>query len=92
MPKLIIVNQCATATIGRRDMRVCPRNSRSNVTVRAPGLSVRFSGAPTLNRATICATARTSSETPMTVMTTQITAATIWRADMGPSLDGATGR
>ena len=43
-PKLIIVNQCATATTGRRDMRVWPRNSRSSVTVRAPLSSVRSSG------------------------------------------------
>ncbi len=28
-PKLTIVNQCATATTGSRDMRVWPRNSRS---------------------------------------------------------------
>ena len=40
-PKLTIVNQCATATTGSRDIRVCPRNSRTSVTVRAPLSSVR---------------------------------------------------
>ena len=45
-PNATIVNQCATATSGSRDIRVCPRNSRTNVVVRAAGWSVRTSGGP----------------------------------------------
>ena len=33
-PNETIVNQCATATTGSRDIRVCPRNSRNSVTHR----------------------------------------------------------
>ena len=35
------VNQCATATTGRRDMRVWPRNSLASVHERARGASLR---------------------------------------------------
>ncbi len=42
-------NQCANATIGRRDMRLCPKNSRATVSTRRPGWLVRIrSGWPVL--------------------------------------------
>ncbi len=86
-PKLIIVNQCATATTGSRDIRVCPRNSRNNVTVRAPLSPVRVgSGWPSRKTDRKCRTTRANSAIPTRVTTPQTTSATIWSADMAVTL------
>ena len=45
-PKLTIVNQCATATTGSRDIRVWPRNSRSSVAGAGPLVVTAVLGLP----------------------------------------------
>ncbi len=85
-PKLIIVNQWATATTGRRDIRVWPRNSRSRVRVRAALSSPRSAGWPRRKVARKWFTVLTSSAMATAVTPMQTTAATICRALMGGSL------
>ena len=81
-PNETIVNQCATATTGRRDIRVCPRNSRTSVTVRAPGRSVRFVGCPSRNVATKRFTVWVNRAMALSVTATHTTSATICRTLM----------
>ena len=71
IPNETIVNQCAIATTGSRAIRVCPRNSRTRVTVRAPGWSVRDSGWPIRTVRVIWAIARANSETATTITARQ---------------------
>src|SRR3954468_4999683 len=85
-PKLTIVNQCATATTGSRDMRVWPRNSRSKVRVRAPLSSPRSSGWPRRKVARKWLIVLTSRATATAVTPRHTTAATIWSALMPGSL------
>ena len=86
-PKLIIVNQCAIATTGRRDILVWPRNSRSRVRVRSPGLSTRVaSGWPSRNTLRKCRTVLVTRAMATAVTARHTTSATICRGDMAGSL------
>ncbi len=87
IPNDTIVNQCATATTGRRAIRVWPRNSRTRVTVRATGASVRASGWPIRTVRVIWAIARANSEmaTTMTARQTTVTAIRIVLLGFGSS-------